>query len=251
MLVDTHCHLDQLEDPESALRDAAALGVSRVVAVSESAASMEAVLELKHRFGESVLAGLGLHPAWVSQHPDRVAAGLEFLAAHLSAGDVLGEVGLDHRWAETPQQHRFQEEVLERQLSLAAACRKPVNLHSRRCPRQVMDRAIAYRRQTGLNAQLHWFTHSLRLVARCNDEGVFVSVGPIALTDPQARKVASAITDSLLLLETDAPVPVAGQPGHPGRVRAVAETLAQLKGCGWEEIAALTSGNFDRYLAGS
>lgn len=251
MLVDTHCHLDQFEHPESALRDAAALGVSRVVAVSESAASMESVLELKRRFGESVLAGLGLHPAWVSRHPDQVPTGLEFLAAHLSAGDVLGEVGLDHRWAESPQQQRFQEEVLERQLDLAASCRKPVNLHSRRCPRQVMDRAIAYRRQTGLNAQLHWFTHSLKLVARCNEEGVYVSVGPIALTDPQARKVAAGIADSLLLLETDAPVPVAGQPGHPSRVRAVSEALAELRGWGWEDIAALTSTNFDRYLAGS
>ena len=65
MLVDTHCHLDQLDNPQAVLDESAAQGVERVVAVSEEPASMRAVVELKRRFPEQVLAGLGLHPAWV------------------------------------------------------------------------------------------------------------------------------------------------------------------------------------------
>jgi TatD DNase family protein len=251
MLIDTHCHLDQLPDPAAALAEALAQGVTQVVAVSESADSMSAVLALSEAHPGAVVAGLGLHPAWVSQQaPEEVDAGLQYLAAHLGRAEVLGEVGLDHQWATTQQQQAFQEEILDRQLALAANCAKPANLHSRRCPRQVMERAILFARQTGLNAQLHWFTHSRKLIRQCNDAGIYVSVGPMVLADPQTQEVALAIADELLLIETDAPVPIGGQPNQPARARAVAEKLATLKQCSLEEIAALTTANFRRYLSG-
>ena len=251
MLIDTHCHLDQLPNPAAALAEAAAQGVTQVVAVSESAASMPAVLALAEAHPGAVVAGLGLHPAWISQQtPEEVEAGLQFLAAHLASAQILGEVGLDHKWATTPQQQTFQEEILLRQLELAAAAGKPANLHSRRCPRQVMDRAIAFARQTSLNAQLHWFTHSRKLIHQCNDAGIYVSVGPMVVDDPQTQQVALAIADELLLIETDAPVPIGGQPNQPARARIVAEKLATLKQRPLEELAALTTANFQRYLSG-
>jgi len=251
MLIDTHSHLDQLPDPGLALAAAAAAGVTQVVAVSESAASMPAVLALAQDHPGAVLPGLGLHPAWISQHPpEEVEAGLEYLAAHLPLARVLGEVGLDHKWALTPQAQAYQEEILDRQFALAAACGKPINLHSRRCPRQVMERAITFVRETGLGAQLHWFTHSRKLVHQCNEAGIYISVGPMLLEDPQTQEVALAVADELLLIETDAPVPIAGLPNQPARARAVAEKLATLKGRPLEEIAPLTTANFARYLGG-
>ena len=111
-----------------------------------------------------------------------------------------------------------------------------------------MERAIAFHRDTGLNAQLHWFTQSKKLVRICNDEGLYVSAGPSILHAEDAQSVAGAIADDLLLLETDAPVPIGGQPGYPQRTREVAEKLADIKGVSLEELAALTTANFARYL---
>ena len=252
MLVDSHCHLDQLRNPAAVLRETAVRNVGRIVAVSENPRSMRAVLGLKERHGSRVLAGLGLHPAWIVQCASaEIAPALEFLSSHLGAADELGEVGLDHKWARTPEQQRLQKEVLARQFALAAACGKPVNLHSRRCLRQVMERAIDFHRNTGLNAQLHWFTQSKKLVRICNEEGIYISVGPTVIDDPQTQKVTCTIADDLLLLESDAPVAVGGRTGHPALVRAVAEKIAALKDCSWEEIAALSSANFARYLGSS
>ena len=250
MLIDTHCHLDQLQDPPTVLRQAGEKSVARIVAVSENPASMGAVLDLKKTCGDQVLTGLGLHPAWlVQQTRGHILEALEFLCAHLTLADELGEVGLDHKWAQTPAQQALQEEILDCQFALAAANGKPVNLHSRRCQRQVMEKAIQFHRQTGLNAQLHWFTQSRKLVRICNQEGIYVSVGPTVINDLQAQNVAREIADELLLLESDSPVPLDGQPGHPGRVLEVAHKLAELKACSWQEIASLTSANFIRYLS--
>ena len=247
--MDSHCHLDQLGQPEAVLKAAAAVGVTRLVAVSENPESIASVLRLRSSHPDAVLAGLGLHPAWVVQHPrDEVETALEQLGSSLAQSDLLGEVGLDYKWAESGEQKRYQEEVLDRQLALAASLRKPINLHSRRCERQVMERAVQYRRDSGLNAQLHWFTRSKKLIRICNREGVYVSVGPTVITDAQTQAVACEIADDLLLLESDAPVPVDGQAGHPGRVREVAEVLARLQDCPVAEIARRTSANFSRYL---
>ena len=250
MLVDTHCHLDQLDDVRAVLQEAASKGVMRVVAVSENPQSMRRVLELKRLYPDCVLAGLGLHPAWVTQREDCVEAALQWLEEAMPQADELGEVGLDHKWATERPAQMVQEEVLERQLQLAVRHAKPVNLHSRRCLRQTMERAIAFRRSAGLNAQMHWFTQSKKLVRICNDEGLYVSVGPTVLHDEQAQQVALEIAEELLLFETDAPVPIGGRAGHPQRVREVVECMARLRGLETEEMAALSAANFARFLSG-
>jgi TatD DNase family protein len=252
MLIDSHCHLDQFADPAAALAAAEEAGVGQVVAVSEGAESMPEVLELKRRFPRQVLAGIGLHPAWVTRVGlEVVEAGLAWLEDHLQEADVLGEVGLDYKWAGSTEQQDLQNEVLTRQFAMAERCGKPVNLHSRRAQRQTMERAVEFHRRTGLNAQLHWFTHSKKLVRICNEEGIYVSVGPTAIHDEQTQGVACEIDGELLLLETDAPVPIGGVQGHPARVRAVAEKLAELRGLEVEELAALTAANAARYLGGT
>ena len=54
---------------------------------------MAAVLALKRRHPEQVLAGLGMHPAWVTRAGEQeVAKGLRWLEANLAKADVLGEV---------------------------------------------------------------------------------------------------------------------------------------------------------------
>ena len=96
---------------------------------------------------------------------------------------------------------------------------------------------------------MHWFTQSKKLIRICNDEGIYVSAGPTVLGDEHAAAAACEVADDLLLLESDAPVPVGGLPGHPRRVREVAEKLAGLRGVALEALAAQLAKNLRRYLA--
>lgn len=251
MLTDSHCHLDEFDDPAATLEAAATAGVTAVVAAAQDQSSMAKVLELKDRFPHSVKAALGVHPVRVvEQSGEETEEALELLAARLPIADELGEVGLDYKWADTPELKRLQSEVLDRQLELAQQCGKPACFHSRRSQRQVMERAVAFHRETGLNAQLHWFTQSKKLVRVCNEEGIYVSVGPTILRDEQASQVALTVADELLLLETDAPVGVGGVAGTPERAKTVAEKLAELRGVSLQTIASQTQRNLDCFLVG-
>ena len=248
-LTDTHCHLEDFDNAAGLVQKAAGSGVMRMVAVGQNRRTMRTALDRASEFPGTILPALGIHPVFVTrQSREETEDDFDFLSESLSAAVALGEVGLDYKWAESGEQKLHQQELLERQFELAVEQAKPVNLHSRRCPREVMERAIAFHRDSGLNAQLHWFTQSKKLVHVCNEEGIFISVGPAIIHEERTQAVAAEIATDLILLETDAPVPIGGCPGHPCRAREVAEKLAELKGMSLQEIAVLTEVNFIRYL---
>lgn len=251
MIPDAHCHLDQIVDADRAVDEAEESGVGPILAVAMDADAAERILALRARHPGQVLAGVGLHPSRIpeiaAEAQERELRRLESLVAE---ADLVGEIGLDYKDATTDATRSRQREALARQLDWACARRLPVNLHSRRADREVMNAAIAFHARTGLGAVLHWFTHSAKLARRCAEHGVFISPGPSVLVDPRTREVAAAIDPSILLVETDAPVVYGAEgPARPVWSRRVLESLAQARGITIAELEARVSSNLARYLA--
>lgn len=249
MFTDSHCHLEQLSDPGAALKRAFDVGVHRVVAMSEDEASVDVILQLKSRYPEQVLVGVGLHPMLVPERSrESIFQALEKVEITARRADVIGEIGLDFKFAVTGEQQKIQRLVLDRQMTIAAINKKPVNLHSRWALRETMNAAIEFTRDTGLGAQLHWFTQSKKLIRLTNRVGVYVSVGPSLLHSAEARSVAASVDRHLLLLETDSPVEFEDGPAEPAWTARVAEVVAQLWQCDLKEVSRQTEENFRRYL---
>jgi len=248
-IADAHCHLADLTDPGGAVADAAAAGVAPILAVSMGPDDGAAVLELACRHPGRVLAGIGLHPSRVPGLDDPgVERELEIVARRLPRAAFLGEVGLDYKDAPDPPQQRRQMTVLERLLDMAAAARRPVNLHTRRADRDLLAMAGSFHTRTRLPALLHWFTHSKKLARRCGEAGLFISVGPSILHDPRQAEVARAIDGDLLLVETDSPVSYGGVKALPGLAARVADTLASLRGTPPDVMRERLAANLERYL---
>ncbi|HZM16939.1 MAG TPA: TatD family hydrolase [Candidatus Krumholzibacteria bacterium] len=248
---DAHCHLDLIADPERAIEEALAAGVGPLLAVGTEQASSERVLELRGKYPGSVLAAVGLHPSEIPALSEaELAAELEFVAATLPQADALGEVGLDFRDAQEEGQRARQRQALEQQLEWASRHRKPVSAHSRRAEHEMVERMGAFVQKSRLRVNLHWFTHSEKLVQQCGRLGIYISPGPSILhSEPQAA-VARCIDAAHLLLETDSPVEFQGQPARPVWAVQVAERLAALRGVPAETLATLLQENFRRYLGG-
>lgn len=249
-LHDAHCHLADLPDPEAALAEAAAAGVSRVLAVSMRPDDAARVLDLKRRHPGRVIAAVGLHPSRV---PDLDDSSLEreiaLAAERIPRADVVGEIGLDHKDAADALQRARQRAVLERMLSLAEEHHRPVNLHTRRADRELLDAAAQFTRRTGLPALIHWFTHSAKLARACAEAGLFISAGPSVLMDPRQAEVAREIHRDFLLVETDAPVYYAGAAAAPAWAARVARRLAEVRSEDPDALAARLEANLDRFLA--
>ena len=225
-LIDCHCHLYALARVETVILSARDAGVTKVVVVSEDQPSMEQTLRLRDAFPEFVLPGLGIHPVNVfSMPPQEWERAFSFLKSHAHEASCIGEIGLDFKYATTEKEQEKQRKALHAQMEVAIDNHLPINLHSRRALRQTMEEAIAFHRNTGLPALLHWFANSEKLLRRTNREGIFVSVGPSILFSGEALNLAYTIDPQLILIETDTPVRFRGKPASPAWVAEVAERL--------------------------
>lgn len=251
MIPDAHCHLSLLPDPDAAVEEAARAGVGPILAVSMDADEAEAVLALRDRHRGAVLAGAGLHPTRVVElAPDLCYEHLRRVIDLSREADFVGEIGLDHKDARTDSERARQREVLAALLETAERLRRPVNLHTRRADRELLDAAVGFHGRTGLGTLLHWFTHSAKLAKVCAAEGVFISPGPSILIDDKPAAVAGAIDPRVLLVETDAPVTYGSLgPARPAWARRVAGGLAGLRGVSERNLDRSLTENLRRYLS--
>jgi TatD DNase family protein len=247
-LVDTHCHLDDPKfdhDREQALERALAAGVTRLMAIGtgNGPPDLEAAIRLAERY-PAMYATIGVHPHDASKADGDTFARLRDLAAHPKVL-AFGEIGLDYHYDFSPRD--VQRAVFERQLALAAEARKPIVIHTR----EAWEDTLAGVTSLPYGGIMHCFTGDAAQARQALDRGFHLSFGGV-LTFPKAealREAARIAPDDRLLVETDcpylAPVPHRGKRNEPAFIVETARRLAEVRGTTPENIAQLTTRNFE------
>jgi TatD DNase family protein len=229
-VIDTHAHLDALDDPSAAIARARRVGVDRIVAIGSGVASAEKTLAIAERDG-GVHAVLGVHP-----HQAADGESLEevrrLAAEHAVA---IGEIGLDFFRDYAP--HDAQRQVFDEQLQLASELGLPVVVHTRAAEVETMRMLSTF----GGTVVLHCFS-SPELLPEATERGYYVSFAG-NVTYPKAedlRDAARHVPAERILAETDtpylAPQPVRGKPNEPANV---IHTVAALAGARGEDAVEL------------
>ncbi len=162
---------------------------------------------------------------------------------------AIGETGLDY--FHQPQAPAWQRERFVAHIEAARKCRLPLVVHTRAAREDTLD--ILRRHQADeVGGVLHCFTEDWEMARAAIELDFYISISGI-VTFGQAQNVrdmARRIPLERLLIETDSPwlspAPFRGKPNHPGRVRLVAEKLAEIRGESLEELAAATFANASR-----
>ena len=241
MLVDSHCHLNYLEDPARRLAHARARGISAMLCIGVDAAHIGEVLALAGAEPD-VWATVGQHPEVASEPLDRIEPLLETPRVV-----AVGETGLDYFHTEDPLLQRAQRDSFEHQLALAERYRLPVVVHTRAAEADTLNLIRAF---PGVRGVLHCFTESWELASAALDLGYYISISGIVTfrNGDNVREVAKQVPADRLLVETDAPwlapVPYRGKQNQPAFVRETAEYLAELRGERFESLAESTTRNF-------
>jgi TatD DNase family protein len=251
-LVDSHVHLDDAKfdsDRGETIARALAAGVERMLAIGtgDGPPDLEVAIRQAERY-PFIYATIGVHPHDASKATPETWTRMQALAAHPKVL-AIGEIGLDYHYDLSPRD--VQRDVFERQLEIAAAAGKPIVIHTREAWDDTLATLRAHWRGSGI---MHCFTGDEAQARQALDLGFHLSFGGV-LTFPKAdvvRQAAHFAPDDRLLVETDcpylAPVPHRGKRNEPAFVVETVRRLAELRGRMPEEIAGLTTRNFDRLL---
>jgi TatD DNase family protein len=233
-VIDTHAHLDALDDPSGAIARARAVGVDRVVAIASGRESAGATRSIAAA-ADGVFVAAGIHPHQAAGDDDARALLDEDIVA-------VGEIGLDFFRDYAPRDR--QRRVFVEQLELAAELGRPVIVHSRAAEDETAELLAGFPGRV----VLHCFS-SPGLLPVALERGYYVSFAG-NVTYPKAdelRAAAARVPPDRLLAETDAPYlapqPVRGKQNEPAHVVHTIAALASVRGEDTTVVAAQIDAN--------
>ncbi|MDD5127381.1 MAG: TatD family hydrolase [Dehalococcoidales bacterium] len=201
-LIDTHAHMEQLNDLPGALEQARNSGVIAIIGVGMDEASNRKILQIAAEYPGFVYPALGWHPYLLKKEDfDR---NLHFIEENISKAVAVGEVGLDyHKKVKELAPKDFQHTVLKELLKIARKYDKPVSIHSRYAWHDGLDMVAA----AGIaKAVFHWYTGPSSVLRDIVSQGYYISATPAVEYHEEHRRAVKEIHLARLLLETDSPV---------------------------------------------
>ncbi len=250
-LVDSHCHLDfpdLIAEVDAVIARAKASGVGRMVTICTRLRNEPQVRALAEAH-EGVFYAAGTHP--MSAHEELLATVEELVALAEHPKFVgIGETGLDYHY--TAESAEIQQVSLRVHIEAARRTGLPLIIHSRDADAD-MARILGEEHAAGaFGCVMHCFTSSPELAETALGLGFYLSISGIATFRAAGglRDIFAAAPRDRLLIETDspylAPIPHRGKRNEPAFVADTARAVAPALGMEPEELAALTSANFDR-----
>ena len=265
MFTDSHCHLsfpglvEQLPDMRQAM---AAAQVDRALCICTTLEEFDGVHALALAY-DNFWCSVGVHPDNEGIAEPSVQDLLE--RAALARVVAIGETGLDYYGMQERKGGRsiadleWQRERFRTHIRAARACGKPLVVHTR----SAADDTLAILREEGEDGSgnraggvFHCFTESADVARAALDLGYYISFsGIITFKSAQAlRDVVALVPLERLLIETDspylAPVPYRGKTNNPSYVPWVAQQVASVRGMAVQDVAHITSRNFDTLFSG-
>ncbi len=248
-IIDTHAHLDFDafdKDRKDVLARANQAGVTRIINIGGAGGmrSNEIALELAQTH-DNIWATIGIHPHDAKTVDDEMLVQLAKLAMQERVV-AIGETGMDLAKEYSPRE--VQKKRFRDQLALAKSLDLPIVIHDRDAHSQIKW-ILQSDGVCGAGGIMHCFSGDADLAKVFIQMGFYISI-PGVVTYKNAKKlqqVAREIPLEKMLIETDcpflAPVPYRGKRNEPSYVKHTAQTIADIRGIPYEELAEHTTRN--------
>lgn len=244
MVIDTHAHLEMIEDVSQAIQRARDAGLERIVAISSDLVSSKKTLGIASD-SPMVFAAVGIHPHEASGSTDESLGEIEKLAKEQKVVGI-GETGLDYHYMHSPRE--VQIDSFRRQIDIAKRLNLPLIVHVREAHEDTLQ-VIKEENAWETMGVIHCFTGDYEAARKYIDEGFYISFSGIVTfkNAEDIREAARKIPIERMLIETDspylAPVPFRGKKNEPAYVKYVAGEIAELRGVPSEKIEEETTTN--------
>jgi len=251
MFIDSHCHLDRIDltpynnDFSCFMQETRNKKIDHMLCIAIDLEAYPAMYDMVRDYPEISLS-VGVHPN-VTEGQDPSVDELIELAKDPKV-IAIGETGLDYFRSEGDLE--WQHQRFRNHIKTAITLNKPLIIHTREAGHDSLD-VLAAEGADQVGGIIHCFTEDWAYAEKALDLGFYISFsGIVTFKNAQAiKEVAKKVPSDRFLIETDspylAPVPFRGKPNYPTYVPHVAEHIAELRGTSVEDIAKLSSDNFN------
>lgn len=252
--VDTHTHVSDeafAGDSDGFVERALAAGVGKMLLADIDSRERPAMLEAADRHPGVLYPMIGLYPGSVDRDW-RHEIELMLKAAEGRRFAAMGEIGLDYHFSK--EFAAQQREALRTQFELATEMNLPVNIHLRDATEDFFS-ILDSCKHLGLRGNLHAFSGSYETFLRISRYGDWrIGVGGVVtFKNAGLAEVVKKVPLERILLETDAPymapVPLRGTRNESANIPVIAAKIAELKGVGIDEVAAVTTDNASKLFS--
>jgi TatD DNase family protein len=162
----------------------------------------------------------------------------------------FGETGLDYFYKRSEKKDQIFS--FEKHIEFATCEKVPVIIHTRDADEDTIS--IIKKNYTKTKFLIHCFTGNLEFAKKLLDLGCLISFSGIItfknLTD--LRSVVKYVPMDKMLVETDSPYlspdPLRGKSNEPANVKIIAEKVASIKGISLDDVANITTKNFNFFF---
>ena len=253
MLTDSHCHLDKIDlEPfnnsfSEMLTAAKEFDVSQFLCVCIDTENFDKVLKPAQDYA-NIFCSVGVHPT----HKESHAPTVDELVALAQNDEVIaiGETGLDYFRCDD-EDMTWQHDLFRTHIRAAIKVQKPLIIHTRSAKEDTL-RILKEEHAEKIGGVMHCFAEDWDTAEQAIALNFYISFSGIVTFNSAKtlQEVAQKVPADKYLIETDAPwlapVPKRGKPNQPAYVKYVAEKMADLRLCSYEEIALQSSQNFNR-----
>ena len=248
-LIDTHAHIDMLEETPSAVTsDMAEYGVKKAIIPAVEEKTSDIVIKIAEE-NENIYSMVGLFPSEAKTWNEEVKENI-LRRAENSKVVAVGEIGLDYYWDKSF--NNLQKEIFIEQIKMANSLKLPVVVHDREAHKDTFDILKEYNKSS--KVLFHCFSGSVEFMKECVGEGWYIALGGVVTfkNAVKMKDVAREVPLNKLVLETDSPyltpVPYRGKPNKPAYVKLVAEEVAKIRNIELSELIDVTTTNAEEFF---
>jgi len=251
MIIDSHCHLDYeplINNINDVLLNAKKNNITHLLTIGTSLESSKKIIEIIEKY-ENIYGSIGIHPNSTTSHLNDLD---KLIDIKKKSKKIIGfgETGLDYFYKKSEKKDQIFS--FEKHIEFATCEKVPVIIHTRDADEDTIS--IIKKNYTKTKFLIHCFTGNLEFAKKLLDLGCLISFSGIITFKKltELRSVVKYVPMDKMLVETDSPYlspdPLRGKSNEPANVKIIAEKVASIKGISLDDVANITTKNFNFFF---
>ena len=249
-MIDSHCHLDHeplFSDLVNVIKRSKNIGIEKLLTISTSLDSFSRIEEIV-KMDDMIYGTIGIHPHETKNNSITIETIVENLKKNKKIIGI-GETGLDLYYNNSDKDVQLLS--FRKHIEASIQTDTPLIIHSRNAESETFNLLNEYKKHNP-KILMHCFTGSISFAKKLLDLNSFFSASGIITfkNSIDLQETFRFLPLNNILIETDspflAPVPNRGKKNEPSFISYTADKLSDIKDLPKNEIAKITTDNFNR-----